>query len=144
MTVHLSENDVVTIGDVKIMQRGQHHGFTPLPEKPFSGLGENYCSLGQAFSYYEALVRLGPKVYRPLLRGLGDVTIAPARLAAFEDEHAFQTSLLRSSAAALALKDAPVLVGIQKEPMDVPGDLQFSFKTRVGGTSFVINFDFGT
>jgi hypothetical protein len=111
LTLYLSKDEIVQLGDVKIIQKGQSHGYTPLPDQPFSALGDEYCSLGQAFSYYESLNRLGRAVYGPMLRGLRDVTVDATRLARFEYEHAFQVSLLRSSAAALALKDAPALFG---------------------------------
>ena len=143
LTVHLSESEVASIGDVKIVMKGQSSGATPLPENGFAKLNEEYCSLGQAFSYYEALLRLGERIYRPILDGLRDVTVDAVRLAGFEDEHPFKFSLLRVSGAELALRDAPALFRGQPSSSAAPGNLKFSFKTRVGGSPFVVKFDFG-
>src|SRR4051812_27515354 len=40
------------LGQVKILKRAQSSGRTPMPQHSFDSLTDDYCSLGQAYSYY--------------------------------------------------------------------------------------------
>jgi hypothetical protein len=138
-----SESQRVEIGDVKILRDSQEKGPTELPEQ-FRSLDEHYCSLGQNLSYYELLLNLGEQTYVPILKGLRDVVLDPRIKAAFEDHNGFQNSLLRVDAARRALEDGPaifaghLIVGVKP----TVSDLTIDFQTSVGGSSFLVSFDF--
>jgi len=142
LTIFLSSKEQVKIGDVKILHSGQRLGVTEMP-RTFTRLESDYCSLGEGFSYYQTLVGLKKQIHEPLLRGLRDVVFDPSLRIAFEDEPGFQNSLLRSSSAARAIKDASMLFRPNEPPTELRGKLAFSFKTNVGGNNFIVNFSFG-
>jgi ABC-type transport system involved in cytochrome c biogenesis ATPase subunit len=70
------------------------------------GLDESFCSLGQDLDYYENVRELGPETAHVILHGLRDMALDPAIRAVFEAEEGVEKSLLRSSAARIALRDA--------------------------------------
>lgn len=123
------------IGQTKIAEKGQREGRTPLPLEPFEYLGEEFFSLGQSGSFYQNLSKLGPAMYQEVLKALRDVKFDPKLREEFEDERAFDYSLIR-------------FLGPQSlanlEP--VSHSLQISFAARLHGsrtlTSCVFNFDF--
>jgi hypothetical protein len=57
--LHLGPDHTLDLESVKIFRRGQTARPTELPER-FEVLGQEYCSLGQATSYYELLKSAGP------------------------------------------------------------------------------------
>ena len=134
-----SENEPIDLGTVKILQLGQEKGYTLIPER-FPELSHEFCSLGQDVEYYQKIRGLPRKEYEPLLRGIRDATFSRLVRAKFEEERGFKDSLLRSTAATSALEIAPSFFSTE-EP--VPSELgTLHFKTSVGGTSFVMSFDF--
>jgi len=134
-----SGSDVVDLGTVKILQRGQERGYPQIPDR-FPELSEEFCSLGQDLEYYQKIHGLSRKEYEPLLRGIRDVVFSRLIKAGFEGERGFKDSLLRSTAATSALEIAPSFFSSQQS---VPSELeQLNFKTSVGGTSFLVSFDF--
>jgi predicted ATPase len=110
-TLLLPDGTRRTLDTVKIVTRAQDSGPTPMPEGLFERLDDEYCSLGQAYSYYERLAGLGKDIYDPLLRGLRDMVFLPAVKAEFISTHGVEASLLRFDTAVNALEQAPVLFG---------------------------------
>ena len=96
----------VKLGEVKILQRGEI--ITAVPEE-FEQLDDSYCSLWQSLEYYQKLVRLGRKVYAPILRSLNDVVYDPDIGVAFESDEGFTRSLIRFSEAEKAYKEGRLL-----------------------------------
>ena len=88
--LHLGTDRVVDLETVKILHREQNGGPTPFPGTSFdsSFLHDEYCSLGQSYSYYELLHGLGEDVYRPYLDGMCDVVYSPTILAALRTRKA--------------------------------------------------------
>ncbi|OLZ69099.1 hypothetical protein AVW11_10890 [Streptomyces amritsarensis] len=129
----------VDLGSVKIIKRGQRSGATDIPES-FVRLDESYCSLGQAFSYYEALHGLPRELRDSILSGLRDIAFDPSLRESFADEPAMAASLLRYGNAELALRDATALFGGATAPRD--SALAFTFRTSVGGETFSVRFGF--
>ncbi|MFE6959890.1 AAA family ATPase [Streptomyces sp. NPDC057696] len=129
----------IDLGSVKIIKRGQRGGATEVPGS-FSQLDDSYCSLGQAFSYYEALHGLPGELRDSILLGLRDIAFDPSLRETFANEPAMASSLLRYGNAELALRDATALFGGATAPRD--SALAFTFKTSVGGESFSIRFGF--
>ena len=144
-TLHLSLNEQLELGNIKILKKGQLKGLTEMPQGPFVELGENYCSLGENLEYYETLFKQGSTIYKPYLRGLCDVTYNDDIKANFEDLEGFRVSLLRFSGAMRTIADAAKLfkratqlVRRRKE------GFQVKFKTSVAHNAnpFTIVFDF--
>ncbi|MEV6827430.1 AAA family ATPase [Amycolatopsis sp. NPDC051102] len=138
--LYRSFSDRELLGEVKILKKGQRGGKTQLPLESFSQLGRDYCSLGQSFSFYEALRRLPQKTYQAILRGLRDVVYSDDVRAEFENEPGFEASLARTGKATLALQEASTLF-IHDSKRRRRG-LRFKFETNVGGSSFEVDFVF--
>ncbi|HWN66664.1 MAG TPA: hypothetical protein VNM90_03430 [Haliangium sp.] len=92
------------LGAVKILLRD--HKVTHLPPGEMDGLDESFCSLGQDLDYYENLQDLGQEIAHAILHGLRDMVVDPAIREAFHAGEGAEKSLLRSSAARIALRDA--------------------------------------
>jgi energy-coupling factor transporter ATP-binding protein EcfA2 len=138
--LYLAEREAsIELGPVKIMKMGQTSGATEIEGK-FNQLDESYCSLGQAFSYYETLQRIPREVREDILVGLRDIAADTSIRESFADQPAMTASLLRFGNAELALRDA---ISLFEGVGHVRGNaLVFELQTSVGGGSFVIPFSF--
>src|SRR5260370_30685315 len=58
------ETESVELGNVKILQKGQTSGYTPIPDR-FTQLSEDFCSLGQNLEFSETLYSLPRNLYEP-------------------------------------------------------------------------------
>jgi predicted ATPase len=133
----LGPKEVVSLGEVKILQRGQTEGdLTPLPPQ-FKALTSNYCSLGQAYSYYEALGSLDRDIASSYLEALRDIAYRPEIRDSFEEERGFETSLLRFDGARSALEEATSLFRGERRR----SSLSFSYQMPDGDEP--IHFAFG-
>jgi predicted ATPase len=104
VTLWLDDGRQLKLEDVKVLQFGMGTGGrVSLPDR-FDALSEDYCSLGQAPSYYEALAAVGPEIGRDYLVALRDAAASKAIADRFLDEPGFSTSLLRFSSAEQALE----------------------------------------
>ena len=128
------------LGAVKILKHGQEEGPTEVPER-FSDLGDDFCSLGQAFSYYELIHNHLHQYAESILGGLRDVVWNIGIYESFYEEPGFRTSLLRSGSAQLALDGAASLLHDSKA-VQRNDALEFNFETSVGGEQFDIKFQF--
>nr|WP_176573544.1 AAA family ATPase [Nonomuraea pusilla] len=133
------DDDSVDLGAVKIMKRGQHSGPTELAPA-FDRLSEDYCSLGQAFSYYEALNSLPEHIRSDILYALRDIAADRSIREAFALEGAMTSSLLRFGNAELALRDAITL--FEGSSFKRNAALIFGFETNVGGDDFQVTLAF--
>lgn len=144
-TLHLTEEENVELGNVNILQREQTGGLTPMPREPFQHLGSDYCSLGGDLDYYEKLLECGRQIYRPYLRGLGDVTYSDDVRAQFEKLEGYEVSLLRFSGSQRTITDAARLfrraTPVRKRRR---AGFKVKFETRVAhdANDFTIDFDF--
>ncbi|WP_411102253.1 AAA family ATPase [Streptomyces sp. cmx-4-9] len=129
----------IELGPVKIMKKGQKSGLTEISQH-FSRLDDTYCSLGQAYSYYEALHNLPTQIRQAVLVGLRDMAFDASIREAFENEPAISISLLRYGNAELALRDATSL--FEESSQERSSSLAFNFQTNVGGGPFEIDLKF--
>ncbi|MCP2245752.1 AAA domain-containing protein, putative AbiEii toxin, Type IV TA system [Lentzea aerocolonigenes] len=128
------------LGEVKILEKGQAGGRTQMPQGLFKRLNENYCSLGQSRTYYEALRSLPQSIYQKILRGLRDMVYDEDVREDFGRDPGFSKSLIRTGKAALALEEAGELF---KDDVARPRrGRKFTFDTQVGGERFEIDFAF--
>jgi hypothetical protein len=143
--LHLSADDQVDLGDIKILRKDQTKGFTELPKAPFEHLGKKYASTGGGPSYYETLYKQKKTIARAYLRGIRDVAFSDTIKADFEDHEGFRVSLLRFAGAERTLEDAAKLFKAPKPlPKKKSAGFRAKFKTSLskGSNSFVIDFDF--
>jgi energy-coupling factor transporter ATP-binding protein EcfA2 len=140
----LSADFSVELGNLKILKLEQESGFTPVPDKPFQQLSDDFGSLGADLDYYDKLMKLGEQVYRPYLAGLQDLAFNDERYAEFEDEPGFRVSLLRFSGAERTLKDAAALLRPQRGQRRPASGVAFRLRTKLGASarSVTAGFDF--
>jgi len=142
----VTESGALKLGTVKILQAGQEGGNTEIPSQ-FSELPEDYCSLGQAMSYYESIRSLGDPLCEQILVALRDVVNDGRILAEFEHTEGFQKSLIRIGSAERALIDGPVFLRPQlvQRHDRAKGEVALEFLTTVGGNrfTFVLRFETG-
>lgn len=134
----------IDLGYVKILQLGMGDGGRViLPQNDFEKLPENFCSLGQSFSFYETLLGLNRTIAESVLESLRDVVRDPRIRAIFEREAGFDVSLLRENSARRALEDAPTLFGntAKFERID-RGRAQIRFRHKCWRFSFYNGFKF--
>ena len=104
----------ITLGDVKIYyykydrKRTDDFGkaVSDVIERRIKQLNDNFCSLGQTLLYYQRLKEFCPADYRDILKRLNDIAVDPDLRERFINEDGVQMSLLRSSSAEKALRDA--------------------------------------
>ena len=127
----------LTLGRVKILQRGHQRTELPLP---CARLPDDFCSLGQTPEFYMKLASLEPELGRSVLDRLRDIASRPDIELAFQGEPGLQLSLLRFSRARAALrKGRELFTGAPASPavefryrvkldgFEAPHDLAFSF-----------------
>lgn len=144
-TLHLSADEALDLGNLKIMRRSQQGGFTEMPSGEFDELGEDYGSLGADVDFYETLYKQGRSIYRPFLQGLRDVAFDDDAKAGVEDLEGYRVSLLRFSGAERTIADASKLFKTTKLPTKRRSvGFRVKFKTRVAlnANRFTIEFDF--
>lgn len=139
--LHKGVDEVIDLGGVKVMRLGM--GGSDRSTSFSDGelqLTDDYCSVGQATSYYETLVaHLPESEVLDYLARMRDVVLDDERRDRFSGEEAYGTSLLREGGARRAIGDArDLLLGLQ-----VSRELNFDFETSVGGTTFRTEFKFG-
>ncbi|HIF9315413.1 TPA: AAA family ATPase, partial [Photobacterium damselae] len=93
---HSLDGEAVSIGDVKILKRGQQSSDTHLlTVGDFTHLDQNFCSLGQSLDYYERLANIAPEVRNYLFSALNDVVISPDLKSKFKNEEGWKVSVMR-------------------------------------------------
>ena len=125
---------------VKILQREEDK--TVIPES-FEYLDERFCSLGQSIDYYKNIRELNTDISHQILTGLRDVVYNKKIANEFKGETGFSKSLLRSSEAEKAFREAGKLF----PRMDVyfqGSNFKFQFQCNVQGANapHILDFDF--
>ncbi|MCF2491132.1 AAA family ATPase [Dyadobacter sp. CY347] len=90
-----SDDEVVLIGAVKILRKGQTKVDGLQIQNDFDALPAEYCSLGQTLDYYERLSAIDDRYKEEVLTALRDVIYEPKYIFDFKDEDGWNTSLLR-------------------------------------------------
>lgn len=143
VTLHLSADEEVDLGNVKIIEAARTSGYTDMPKTAFQRLPEGFGSLGADLAYYEALYRLGRDVFRPFLEGLRDVAFDDEAKAAVEDSEAYRVSLLRFGGAERTIVDAAKLLRAPRLPIKRrSAGFMVKFKTRFARRAAPLRADF--
>ena len=142
------ENSCSEIGMLKLMKRGTDKTSTVLPAE-FLKLGDDWCSIGMAYDYYDTLKRCFGASYQSILFALRDTALFPSFYEAFEDDPCFNNSLIRKEP--YNSNPAPLLdsVRYQLQGINVDSYYKFSYKyeppyAKDDGNdhSTIVDFDF--
>lgn len=145
VTLHLSADETIELGNIKIIEAGRTRGYTTMPRSSFRQLPEGHASLGGDLDYYETLYKLGRDIFQPYLEGLRDIAFSDDAKAAVEDSEGYSVSLMRFSGASRTLSDAARLLRAPTLPVKRKRvGFKVKFKTRVAqtGNYFTAEFDF--
>lgn len=110
-------------------------------EQEIDYLSKDFCSLGQALSYYENLKKYLPNEFKEILKRLNDIAIYDKIKKLFENCQGVQESLLRFSGAQKALNDAKAIVFDKKlEENDISFLYQIQMPYDNSGTKLYFDF----
>ncbi len=141
--LHLSSDEEVDLGNVKIIEAARTGGYTEMPKSAFQQLPEGFGSLGAELDYYETLHRLGRDIFAPFLEGLRDVAFDDEAKAAVEDSEAYRVSLLRFGNAERTISDAAKLLRARRLPIKRrSAGFIVKFKTKVARRAASLRADF--
>ncbi|MFL9966592.1 AAA family ATPase [Paraburkholderia sediminicola] len=84
-----------TIGNVKVLRRGQQPSEKQLLDRPFNSLPDDFVSLGQSLDYYQRLADMPESDRDFILGALRDVIQDSSGLAGLESEEGWNKSVLR-------------------------------------------------
>lgn len=145
VTLHLSAEESLDLGSIKIIEVGRTSGYTEMPKRPFDALPAGHASLGADLEYYEKLYKLGPDVFEPFFKGLRDVAFDDEIKASVEDSEAYRVSLMRFGGAERTIQNAARLLRATTPPAKRRSTgFTVKFKTQVArhSNTFTIGFDF--
>lgn len=127
------------IGPVKIIH--QEVDNTPdIISEEFTVLDENFCSLGQDYSYYENLKTLFDKTYNGIFWALKDIAIYPDILEKFENHYYFRNSLIRNDEQEQLLREAKYR--LYDYNLKNLYSFKYSFKPKFADEAIDVHFDF--
>lgn len=145
VTLHMSSDKSIDLGNIRIIEAGRTSGYTDMPESPFDVLPLGHASLGADLEYYETLYKLGRDVFEPFFRGLRDIAFDDEIKAGVEDSEAYRVSLMRFSGAERTISDAARLLRNTTSSFHRrSAGFMVKFKTQVARSSnaFTVGFDF--
>nr|WP_326188468.1 AAA family ATPase [Exiguobacterium indicum] len=120
-TYYFEKKKTKSLGDIKIMTNEGSITRNYIPSH-FTGLSDEYSSLGQSLEFYKKLSSLPSTEHHEILEGLRDSATNPDIANKFKNTEIFTLSLLRFSEAEKAFKEAKNLFGGNEEKI-----LEFEF-----------------
>lgn len=135
---YLDTNDYEYIGEVKIINLDAN--ITEVIDEKFTILNENYCSLGQEFSFYDNLKSKLGKNFESILWALKDAAFYPEIQDKFEQEPAFINSLIRYDGPEQLLREAKYK--IYDYDLSNLYSFKYTFSPKFSDTSLDIDFNF--
>ena len=111
-----NNNDLVFLGNIRIMHLGQKEGERSFPQETVSfetlaDLDGEFCSLGESITYYKGLLDIGEEFGRSVLTALCDASFDAEIRAKFEGDECFKVSLVRYNSSVEALDKGGHLFG---------------------------------
>lgn len=125
------------IGEVKIMNVGELDTRRAIPRNFFE-LTDDYCSLGQNYSYYWKIKEFFPDTYKSIMYALRDAGYFSTIADRFQQTLSFQKSLIRYDGAQQALRNAHSIL----EGIDLKRRYNFVLKAKVPYHEGDINIGF--
>lgn len=142
--VHVDEDVRVELGNVKIGHSGMEPGMRAvLPDWGgySDALPEDFFSLGQDAAYYDSLQELAPTLRAAFAISMRDIPLLGIDRSELEEHEVFRVSLLRFSAAMVALDTAYRQHNLERpEPPRYSFTLQAQLSSK--GLPHVVPFDF--
>jgi predicted ATPase len=92
-----NETDIVYVGPVKILRKGQTEGDPILIQEPFASLSEDFVSVGNNLDYYGRLNEIPASDRIAILDALNDAVVHPNLITLFQDEPGWRISVFRSN-----------------------------------------------
>lgn len=135
---YLDANDFSYIGEVKIICL--ESDITEVIGDKFNILNENFCSLGQEFSYYDNLKSKLGKNFESILWALKDAAFYPEIQDKFEQESGFINSLIRYDGPEQLLREAKYK--IYNYDLSNLYSFKYNFSPKFSDTSLEIDFNF--
>lgn len=135
---YLDTNNYEYIGEVKIINLETN--IIEVIDEKFTILNENYCSLGQEFSYYNNLKNKLGKNFESILWALKDAAFYPEIQDKFEQESAFINSLIRYDGPEQPLREAKYK--IYDYDLSNLYSFKYTFSPKFSDTSLDIDFNF--
>ncbi|WP_454801426.1 AAA family ATPase [Mucilaginibacter phyllosphaerae] len=137
---HTDDKQHKLIGRLKILKEGLEKQKMSLATGNVEELDESFCSLGQSLDYYQRISEIRVDLRDRLLRALRDIVIFPEMGQGFEDEPAYNKSLLRDFGRNNNIFTlGPLFISRDfSELLDL--DLKFSFK--IPEFNLPVEFDF--
>lgn len=134
--------DVTYVGGVKILKKGQGTGGSPLIQKPFNKLSDDWVSVGISLDYYQRLNELPAARRKAIMDALNDAVAHPELVERFEEEDGWETSLFRDNRDwRVFLDDARALY---EGNFSALADIGESFSYTPVGAGEPIEFDFSS
>lgn len=134
------QDDVIYIGGVKILKKGQTEAERSLIREKFSKLSSNWASVGTSLDYYQRLNEIPAKQRARIMRALNDVVAYPDLVEEFSKEKGWQTSLFRDNSEWRSfLEDAKILYDGNFAALP---DIKQLFSYTPAGSEEAIRFDF--
>lgn len=134
-----NSDECLKIGSVKIIHQEVDNTPDILNER-FTVLNENFCSLGQDYSYYENLKSIFDKTYSSIFWALKDSAIFPNILEEFENNYYFRNSLIRYDEQEQLLRE--VKYRLYDYNLKNLYSFQYSFKPKFADEPIDVYFDF--
>jgi predicted ATPase len=135
-----NETDVVYIGPVKILRKGQTDHDPILIHEPFDSLSEEFVSVGNSLEYYQRLNEIPSVDRNAILDALSDTVVHSDLITMFQDEPGWETSVFRNNRDWRPyMVDAQILV---EGNFGALPDIEQSFEYTPAGSEEKINFDF--
>lgn len=135
-----SETDVVYIGPVKILRKGQAPADPILIRESFSSLPEDFVSVGNNLDYYQRLNEIPLSDRVAITDALNDAVVHPDLITKFQDEPGWAISVFRGTSEWRSyLVDAQILV---EGNFSALADIEQRFGYTPPGASESIEFDF--
>jgi len=135
-----SETDVVYIGPVKILRKGQTASDPILIQEPFSALPDDFVSVGNSLDYYQRLNEIPQSDRVAITDALNDAVVHSNLIAKFQDEPGWTISVFRGTRDWRSyLVDAEILV---EGNFTALADIEQRFAYTPPGAGESIEFDF--
>jgi energy-coupling factor transporter ATP-binding protein EcfA2 len=130
-TCHLSEDEQVELGALRIAANGGAFHVTDLPDV-LDELPEKSASLGESIAYYRRLGELPARLQKRYLTSMCDIVARPARRDRIQDQNLWNKCFMREASSRHALKRGGYYIGADFDEVEPP---RFKFEMTVSGAT---------
>jgi ABC-type lipoprotein export system ATPase subunit len=132
--------DIVYIGPVKILRKGQAERDPILIREPFASLSDDFVSVGNSLDYYQRLNEIPNSDRIAIMDALNDAVVHPDLITKFQEEPGWRISVFRSNDDWRSyMADAQILI---EGNFSALADIEQSFGYTPPGASGAMDLDF--